>query len=505
MDVSVEQATGRARQAGKDSRERDERRGDGDSPAIRVPWTSLLGPRLGALERTSPLFVLFKTVIDPLAVALMLFALAYLRHGDVSGFEFVAGVVAFLLAGYILDGTTLFLGRTAPYKQIAAFIGRWLALLGIMVGIGQVSGTGQLLDIWLIVWWAVLTPLVLIGFHACACWLLRLSRRASDGRRKAVIVGTTRIGRSLAAAMRDRELTGLEFVGYFDDRPVSRTGVDPAEMLGTLADVAEYVRAHDIKSIYITLPMTSQPRIVSLLDSLRDTTASVFFVPDMFVFDLIQARFDHVGGIPVISVCDSPFEGYSGIAKRVTDVVLALLILSMIWPVMLAIAVAVKVTSPGPVIFKQRRYGLDGREIVVYKFRSMTVTEDGDDVRQAVRNDQRLTPIGGFLRATSLDELPQFINVLQGRMSIVGPRPHATAHNELYRKLIKGYMIRHKARPGITGWAQVNGLRGETDTLEKMERRIAYDLDYLRNWSVWLDIRIIVRTALMMFRDRNAY
>jgi putative colanic acid biosynthesis UDP-glucose lipid carrier transferase len=172
---------------------------------------------------------------------------------------------------------------------------------------------------------------------------------------------------------------------------------------------------------------------------------------------------------------------------------------------MLAIAAGVKLSSPGPVIFRQRRYGLDGREIVVYKFRTMTVTEDGAVVRQATRADGRVTRFGAILRRYSLDELPQLINVLQGRMSVVGPRPHAVAHTELYRKLIKGYMFRHKVRPGITGWAQVNGLRGETDTLEKMERRIAYDLDYLREWSLQLDLRIVLRTVLVVFDGGNAY
>ncbi|HYL17403.1 MAG TPA: sugar transferase, partial [Burkholderiales bacterium] len=158
-----------------------------------------------------------------------------------------------------------------------------------------------------------------------------------------------------------------------------------------------------------------------------------------------------------------------------------------------------------PVLFRQRRYGLDGREITVYKFRTMTVLEDGAEVRQATRDDDRITPFGHFLRRSSLDELPQFVNVLQGRMSIVGPRPHAIAHNETYRKLINGYMVRHKVKPGITGWAQINGLRGETDTIEKMRERIEFDLAYLRNWSVRLDLQIILKTVLLVFWDRKAY
>jgi putative colanic acid biosynthesis UDP-glucose lipid carrier transferase len=228
-------------------------------------------------------------------------------------------------------------------------------------------------------------------------------------------------------------------------------------------------------------------------------------VPDIFVTDLIQGRLDKVGGMPVVAVCETPFTGVNNVVKCISDYVLATLILLLLAPLLLAVAVGVKLSSPGPVIFKQRRYGLDGREILVYKFRSMTTLDDGDQIRQATRGDSRVTIFGAFLRRTSMDELPQFLNVLQGRMSIVGPRPHAVAHNETYRKLIKGYMIRHKVKPGITGWAQVNGYRGETETVDKMQKRIEYDLDYLRNWSLSLDLWIIVKTVLVVLRDRHAY
>jgi putative colanic acid biosynthesis UDP-glucose lipid carrier transferase len=225
----------------------------------------------------------------------------------------------------------------------------------------------------------------------------------------------------------------------------------------------------------------------------------------MFITDLIQGRSDSVCGVTVISVCDTPFRGYNGFLKRVSDVVLSLVILLLISPLLLLVAILVKLDSPGPVVFKQRRYGLDGEEIVVYKFRSMAVTEDGKAIAQATKNDVRVTRLGAFLRRTSLDELPQFVNVLQGRMSVVGPRPHAVAHNEQYRTLIKGYMVRHKVRPGITGWAQINGQRGETNTLDKMQARIDFDLDYLRNWSLQLDLYIILKTIRLVFKDSAAY
>jgi len=252
--------------------------------------------------------------------------------------------------------------------------------------------------------------------------------------------------------------------------------------------------------------MTSQPRILRLLEDLHDTTASVYFVPDIFVYDLIQARMETIGGIPVLAVCESPFYGADGLIKRISDIVFATSILLLISPLLLAIAVAVKLSSPGPVLFRQRRYGLDGKEIVVYKFRSMSVLEDGTVVTQATRDDWRVTRLGAFLRKSSLDELPQFFNVLQGRMSVVGPRPHAVAHNEMYRKLIPSYMIRHKVRPGITGLAQVNGLRGETDTLEKMSGRIEHDLAYLRNWSLLLDLKIVLLTVVVVLKkQKNVY
>jgi putative colanic acid biosynthesis UDP-glucose lipid carrier transferase len=276
-------------------------------------------------------------------------------------------------------------------------------------------------------------------------------------------------------------------------------------VLGSMAELPAYARKHNISTIFISQPISAQPRIRKLLDDLQDTTASIYFLPDIYVFDLIQARFDNVAGVPVVAICETPFTGINSAIKRVSDIVLASIILLMLLPVMLVIAAAIKLTSPGPAIFKQRRYGLDGEEIIVYKFRSMTVAEDGAKVTQATRDDKRVTKIGAFLRRSSLDELPQFFNVLQGRMSIVGPRPHAVAHNELYRKQIKGYMLRHKVRPGITGWAQVNGFRGETETLDKMEARISYDLDYLRRWSLALDLWIIMRTIKVALKRDNAY
>jgi putative colanic acid biosynthesis UDP-glucose lipid carrier transferase len=381
----------------------------------------------------------------------------------------------------------------------------WVAIVGLLALLGWATHTIEAFDSRVMLAWALATPAVMFAAHRLLPIVLPRVLAAEGLQKVAVIAGANDLGRKLAERLRD-PILGTRIAGYFDDRAAGRlSGLPEAQNLGSLIGLADYARSHRVDVIYIALPMASQPRIIKLLEDLRDTTASIYFVPDIFVSDLIQARVDSIGGLPVVAVCETPFHGFNGVVKRASDFLLAALILLLISPLMLAIAVGVKLSSPGPILFKQRRYGLDGRKIVVYKFRSMTVAEDGDLVRQATRNDSRITKFGAFLRRTSLDELPQFINVLQGRMSVVGPRPHAVAHNEMYRKLIRGYMIRHKVRPGITGLAQVMGFRGETDTVEKMKARIECDLAYLRSWSLLLDLQIILKTIVVVLSRKNAY
>ncbi|MFZ5574190.1 MAG: undecaprenyl-phosphate glucose phosphotransferase [Pseudomonadota bacterium] len=382
----------------------------------------------------------------------------------------------------------------------------WFFLAGLILLFGYSTAYLDWFPPDLVLAWVLLTPVATYVAHRIVRKMLPRLLLLEGGRRRAIIVGAGHLGTELNSRFTNDRALGVDVVGFFDDRSLDRTElVDPKRLLGKLADIPAYVNQYGIDLVYITLPMASQPRTLSLLDALRDTTASVYFVPDIFVSDLIQARVDHIHGMPVVALTETPTLGVSGIGKRISDIVIASLILLMIWPLLLVLAIGVKLSSPGPIIFKQRRYGLDGQEILVYKFRSMRVCDDGDVIRQAGRCDPRVTRFGAFIRRTSLDELPQFINVLQGRMSVVGPRPHAVAHNEQYRKLIKGYMLRHKVKPGITGWAQVNGLRGETETLDKMRARIQYDIDYMRNWSLMFDLMIIAKTLAVVWRDQNAY
>jgi putative colanic acid biosysnthesis UDP-glucose lipid carrier transferase len=385
-------------------------------------------------------------------------------------------------------------------------VASWITLLAILLLCAYATDSMHYFDRNVLLGWSIATPLV----QWLAVWVGRaiLRKRAQDLdiRKPAVVIGAGLLGVKVASALQGDREEGRDFLGWFDDRTDERlAGETSGHMLGGLKDAAPFIRAHGVKEVFITLPLGSQPRILELLESIQGTTASLFFVPDVFGISIIQGRLQDMNGVPVVGICETPFTGTNELVKRISDVVLAVLILLLISPLLLAIMVGVKMSSPGPAIFRQKRNGLDGGEITVYKFRSMRAMDNGPVVAQATKDDPRITPFGAFLRKTSLDELPQFFNVLQGRMSIVGPRPHAVAHNELYRELISAYMVRHKVKPGITGWAQVNGLRGETETVDKMKARVEYDLEYLRNWSLGLDLQIIVRTVRVLFFDRNAY
>jgi len=382
----------------------------------------------------------------------------------------------------------------------------WITLIAILALCAYATRSFHYFENDVLLAWVLITP----ALQLVAVWsgkaVLRFQASQPGSRQPAVVVGAGALGVKVARALIESHERGVDFVGYFDDRTDGRLHPDAsAKVLGGLKDVAGHVSEHGIREVYITLPLGSQPRIVELLEEVQGTTASLFFVPDVFGISIIQGRLQDMNGVPVVGICETPFTGTNDLVKRASDIVLSSIILVLISPLLAAIAIGVKLSSPGPIIFKQRRNGLDGGEIIVYKFRSMTTQDDGPVVRQATKSDPRITRFGAFLRRTSLDELPQFFNVLQGTMSIVGPRPHAVAHNEEYRRIIKAYMVRHKVKPGITGWAQINGQRGETDTIEKMRTRVEYDLEYLRNWSLGLDLRIIAGTVRLLFFDRHAY
>ncbi len=365
----------------------------------------------------------------------------------------------------------------------------------------QINTPRQLALVWLV---AILPPLIVwrILFRE----VLFIVRKQGRNTRSAAIIGATTSGYNLSNQIVNNEQLGIQLYGVFDDRDEERLSHEFHTLVaGTIDDAVKAAQSGEIDYIYVAMPMSAEARIVDILRRCSDTTCNVYIIPDFFMYNLLNARWQSVGAVQTLSVFDTPFQGANTILKRIEDIVFSSIILLLISPVLLAVALGVKLSSPGPIIFKQYRYGLDGRKIKVYKFRSMTSQDNGSQVKQATKNDARITKFGSFIRRTSLDELPQFFNVLQGRMSIVGPRPHAVAHNEEYRQLIEGYMLRHKVKPGITGWAQINGFRGETETINKMVKRIEYDLDYIHRWSVWLDVKIIIATVFKGFVDKNAY
>jgi len=454
------------------------------------------------------LVTLLQVIVPPLvAVASLVITMAFChvpfdrKYGVLASLVMTLG--ALLLQPPKNLGSQMIVGRVS---LVFSTLLRWAILVTILLMIGYATKFSEDFSRRVTLIWTLFTPAVLtataLGLH------LLMKRVLYDplSARKVVLAGCNETSQSLAHRLGTTPELGMSVAGFFDDRGRDRLGVaEDIVLLGRLSELATYVRANSVDVIFIALPIRHIVRVLDLLDDLRDTTASIYYVPDLFMFDLIQARTGEISGIPVVAMCETPFYGYRGVIKRVFDFGVSLLALIVLSPVLLAIAATVKFSSPGPVIFKQRRYGLDGQQISVYKFRTMTVTEDGNDIRQASKDDQRFTPVGAILRRTSMDELPQLVNVLYGQMSLVGPRPHAVAHNEQYRKLIKGYMVRHKVLPGITGLAQVNGLRGETKTIEQMEARVRYDLEYLRSWSIMLDFKIILKTALGIFKDSNAY
>lgn len=469
----------------------------------------IVDTRYGHIRHYSSSFAIVHRLLDGgLILASLIVAIFLTGRGmDSTALALASGWAVLLFQGY---GSLMDLYGSWRTNSLTAVSGKtvmvWFWTVATLIVIAFLTKTSASFSRVTTTTWFLLTPLLLIAERTIVRALLASLRTGGRNTRTLAFVGKNQQAINLKQQIDVSPWMGFCFVGYFDDREQAREGAESDVChAGRFSDLIVKARAGEIDYVYITLPMRAESRIVDLVAALSDTTASVYFVPNFFVFDLLQGKLTDIDGIPALSLHETPFSGASGWIKRVEDVAIGSLIMLMISLPMIFIAAGVKLSSPGPVLFKQRRYGLNGQEVEVWKFRSMTVCEDGNIIQQATRNDSRVTPFGAFLRRTSLDELPQFINVLQGTMSIVGPRPHAVAHNEQYRGHIRGYMLRHKVKPGITGLAQINGWRGETDTIEKMSMRVKYDLAYMRSWSLWLDIKIIAATAFKGFSNSNAY
>ncbi|WP_044411482.1 undecaprenyl-phosphate glucose phosphotransferase [Thiomicrospira microaerophila] len=434
------------------------------------------------------LLLWIQRLLDLSLPLLTLMWLEGLRHAD----DPTQPILIALFAGlvYLISAQLLGVYRDWLDRSITAILSLAIKAALIATVLGTLLILSRPLDpifsLALLIQWFSLFLTLLIGYRILIISLLIGYRRFFRIKKTVVICGQNEIGQQLANMLQTAPWLGYQFNGFLDHQVQSP---DPA--------------TYD--EVFICLPTKEEAQIKHLLNHFANSTKVVRFVPDLFSFDIMQSNYTNLNGIPVFSVFDSPLKSISArLLKRLFDLTFASLILLIIWPLMLLIALLIKATSAGPVFFKQIRYGLDGKEINVLKFRSMSVCENGDHIPQAQPNDPRITPLGRILRSNSLDELPQLINVLKGNMSLVGPRPHAKAHNELYRQLIPQYMQRHLVKPGITGWAQVNGWRGETDKIEKMQKRVEFDLHYIKNWSLALDIRILLLTVLVVLTRKNA-
>jgi putative colanic acid biosynthesis UDP-glucose lipid carrier transferase len=359
--------------------------------------------------------------------------------------------------------------------------------------------------------WAIasiaLTPTALLAERSLIATLLLRWTQLGYLRRNVAIVGAGPLSERLCSYIEARgPRMGLRIVGIFDDRRTRvRDKVSTIPVLGTVQDLVSYARTYRLDEVIIALPWSAETRVAALVEELSTLPADIRLCPDLVGLRFLDRPYSRIGEIGLLHVNQRPIAEWSLILKTVQDYAVAGLALMVAAPLMLFVAIAIKLDSPGPVLFKQRRRGFNQNMFPVWKFRTMSVMEDGGEIRQAQKNDTRITRVGAFLRRTSLDELPQFLNVLQGSMSVVGPRPHAVAHDDYYSSLISRYASRHRVKPGITGWAQIHGFRGETDTVEKMAKRIEYDLYYIENWSLWLDTKILLLTVFKGFWHHNAY
>jgi putative colanic acid biosynthesis UDP-glucose lipid carrier transferase len=458
----------------------------------------------------SKILALFRALDSCLVLFLLWFTLG-LSHLEWTNSYTLLGLGAVVIFGFFAESNEVYyLWRGHSTASLASrLMVAWAGTAAAVMFAALTLYSFKDLNLQAVFFWLISTPVVIVGLHWARRVLLAKLRSKPAEPRRVAIVGATKLGSRLVKSMNGMPWLGYRIVGYYDDRiengDASRRLVgQDLQVNGGLEQLYADTRDGKVDIVFITLPMRAEQRMQSLITRLADTTVSAYLIPDIYCFDLLHSRLTCIQGIPALSIYDSPMVD-NGWAKRLEDIILGLGILAVLALPMLIVALGVKMSSPGPVFFKQTRYGMRGERIKVWKFRSMTVCEDGENVAQAKREDPRITPFGGFLRRTSLDELPQLFNVLSGSMSIVGPRPHAVSHNEFYRGQIKGYMLRHKVKPGITGLAQINGFRGETETLDKMSGRIAYDLEYIRNWSLLLDIKILWGTIFKGFVGQHAY
>jgi putative colanic acid biosynthesis UDP-glucose lipid carrier transferase len=451
----------------------------------------MISPQRGLLRPYSSEFSLLIRLGDAAIIWLTLHTILKIFHVEASSFYEYGTFLAIIFYFLTAEASSIFRSsRLENYGDIAGkIVFAWTITSLLLIITAFITKTSIEFSRLAIITWLLATPTLLMIERIIIFFILRRLRTRIANTRNYAILGNTENTKELPKKIQELAWTGLTHCGTYHH----------------LSELINDLEAKPIDYVFIAYSGDEQKKIIEAIHALNDSTASIYLVPDLLLSDLLGSRWIMLGNTPLVVINDHPFYGGWWALKKVEDLLLGSLILILISPLMLIIAIAIKLSSPGPVLFRQRRHGLHGEVINVLKFRTMTTLEDGDVIIQATQDDLRITHLGKFLRRYSLDELPQFFNVLSGDMSIVGPRPHALAHNDYYRTLINGYMQRHKVKPGITGWAQINGLRGETDTIDKMKSRVEFDMHYINHWSLGLDLKIILLTVIGGFAGKTAY
>ena len=450
-------------------------------------------------------------VVDFFLVAGLLYLLAAAKHFYLGGglhpdLHVTVALVGAAILQFLASVSEFYRSITerTNSKHITKIVLIWLITCALVLLWGFVVGETDKFARSVIGLWFALTPVVLIAWHLMIRMAVASIRAnsASD----VVVFGAGEVGEKFAREVRQSPWLGYKIAGFFDDKRAQGEAVAGMPVLGSIAEGIELAKKSQWRKAYIALPLKAQDKIEEIIDQLADSAVDIELIPDIFGFELINAKISQIGSLPVIALQASPISGYNAALKRLMDISVSAAILAITSPLLLTIAIAIKIENPKlPIIFKQRRCGLNGKEVIVWKFRTMTVLEDGDRVEQAKQNDSRTTKLGKFLRRLSLDELPQLVNVISGSMSLVGPRPHAITHAKNFRRVAPAYMRRHLVKPGITGWMQINGMRGEVDSDTIIHKRAELDLYYVQNWSLWLDIKIVALTAFREFGNKRAY
>jgi Undecaprenyl-phosphate glucose phosphotransferase len=449
--------------------------------------------------------------IAVLVAGILAYATRFSGSPSIQPPEIYALATGVLLVAHVFEFGGLYgTGRLVSVPGgIGRVMGAWTVVILVLIALGFITKTAEEFSrLWAVIWFLYsIVSLFIVR------WLFRLQvrrwQRSGRFTRNIAVLGAGEIGRRFIEHLERTTDGSIRLLGLFDDQ--GNRGPDLAfgyPVLGGIDHLVRFCRENPVDQVVVALPWNAEERLVASVGKLKNLPVDVCLCPGVIGPVFASHGVTYLSGTPLLQMFERPLTGWSYMVKALEDRLIAALVLTLAAPLMLLIAIAIKLDSPGPVLFRQKRYGFNNQVIEVLKFRTMRVecAELGEgQVIQARRGDPRVTSIGRWLRPTSLDELPQLINVLRGEMSIVGPRPHAVAHNEHYAGLIDTYLARHRVKPGITGWAQVNGLRGETTTLDKMERRVQYDLHYIENWSLAFDLRILLRTFLVVFALKNAY